>query len=223
MTALSKKKDRFERVEMLIGVATKALRIKFDQLHPPATLQETLRTYQTEIMPYLDRDQEIIDYGKIDTVSSCKMDIKLMVCVLRNTGLPEPHSTFNCMPDKDEINDGADTARINFYRNELLHSIDKELNDQEFEEISQTLIEVITRFSGSLFDDEIRCIMEKSLDRCAGSLTWHVHAAIHALNEKAIQPTKALVIQLYQHQPLHYSFFVGTVLAYGMNTIFENL
>lgn len=65
-----------------------------------------------------------------------------MVCVLRNTGLKEPHSTFDCKPDESDGSVGADVARLKCYRNEFAHSKVQELDEQEFEEISQTLKEV---------------------------------------------------------------------------------
>lgn len=60
-----------------------------------------------------------------------------MVFVLRIT------CTFDGKPYEREINDWADVARLKFYRNELAHAKVKELNEQEFKEISQTTIEVI--------------------------------------------------------------------------------
>lgn len=77
------------------------------------------------------------------TVLSCDMDITLMVCVLRNTGFPAPHSTFDRKPHERDISEGADVARIKFYRNQLAHQIGKRLNDKDFGEISQALIEVM--------------------------------------------------------------------------------
>lgn len=77
------------------------------------------------------------------TVSSQNMGLGLMLCVLQNTGLEAPHSTFGCKPHKCDISVGADVARIKFYRNEFAHTKNKELNEKEFEEISQTLIEVM--------------------------------------------------------------------------------
>lgn len=73
-----------------------------------------------------------------------KMDLTLMVLVLRNTGFPAPQSsTFDKKPFEHEISDGADVARLKFYRNELTHSKVKELNEHQFKEISQTIIKVI--------------------------------------------------------------------------------
>lgn len=73
MPALSKEGDRFKRVDMLIDVATKALRIKFDQLHPPETLQETLRSNKCKIIRHISRNQENILYsitGKLNIILS---------------------------------------------------------------------------------------------------------------------------------------------------------
>ncbi|CAC5379184.1 unnamed protein product [Mytilus coruscus] len=226
MAALSRKGDRFKRAELLIDVGTAALRSKFDILHPPETLKDTLMKNKLFIMPKRSRQELAIPYPKSGIVSSENMDLTLMVCVLRNTGLEEPHSsTFDCKPHEREISDGADVARLKFYRNELVHSKVKELNEQEFEEISQTLIKVIKRFSGSRFDDQIRRIMTRSLDYRAGSITWHAQEAIalvpNAFNESVLQPVKASVIRLNEQQPLHYSILGRIVFSYSMQNISE--
>lgn len=68
-----------------------------------------------------------------------------MVFVLRITHqLLEPKSsTFDEIPHERDISDGADVARLKVYRNELTYAKVKELNEQEFNDISQNLIKVI--------------------------------------------------------------------------------
>lgn len=78
MAALSKEEDRFTRVNMLIGVATQALRIKFNQWQPPGALPVTLHKIKTKIIPSITRIQENILYpklGKLHIISSL-WDIK---------------------------------------------------------------------------------------------------------------------------------------------------
>ncbi|CAC5410137.1 unnamed protein product [Mytilus coruscus] len=216
--------DRFIRTQKLMDVATDALRVKFDDWHPPKTLKETLRFYKKNIMKNINRkDQDKLYPESGPPITSAEMDLTLLVRVLRNTGIEKPYFGFDNKPLDSENNFGADVVRLNYLRNDLYHSNDRKLNEQQYESMSKTLKEVISRFSGSLFDDKIRCIMEGSLDTRAVSFTWHVHEAIllapKACNKAVIQPIKASVIQLYDHQPLRYLIYGGTVLTYGMTNI----
>lgn len=61
--------------------------------------------------------------------------------------------------------------------------------------------------------------MEYSLDCLAGTFTYHVPAGI-ALVPNALNKTKESVVQLYEHQPLHYSIY-GGIVCYSMQKFFE--
>lgn len=214
MAVCSIEADQFIRAKQVVNISVKALRVKFDEVLPPAILRSKLSQYESCIKKHLTGKQRDKLFPTKGIVSSKTMDLTLMVKVLRNK---------NIIQTKKTVLD--DVARLKNIRNQFAHTTVHELNGQEYEEITQSLIEVIKTFSGSLFDNEIRCTMEESLDYRAGHLTWHVHAAIalapNAMNETVIKPTKASVVQLYEHQPLHYSIYGGTVLVYGLKNIFE--
>lgn len=67
--------------------------------------------------------------------------------------------------------------------------------------------------------------MQESLDYLKGTFSYHVHSGIafaqNAFNETVINPTKETVVQLYEHQPLHYSIYGGTVVVYFIKNIFK--
>lgn len=68
--------------------------------------------------------------------------------------------------------------------------------------------------------------MEESLNCRAETFFYHVPAGIalapNAFNNAVIKPTKESVVQLYEHQQLHYSTYGGTVVTYYMTNIFES-
>ncbi|XP_063400193.1 uncharacterized protein LOC134684814 [Mytilus trossulus] len=216
--------DRFIRIQKLMGAATDALRQKFDERHPPKTLEETLKFYKKGIMKNINRtDQEKLYPKSGHHVPSAEMDLTLLVRVLRNTEIEEPLFGFDCKPLDGEISFGADVVRLNFFRNELNHSIVRKLNKQQFESMSNTLKEVIHRLCKSGSDDHIRLILTESLDYRAGEITWHLQKTkdlvLVAFKKKVIQPTWVSVIQLNDQQPLHYLIGGGTLLAYIMQNI----
>ncbi|XP_063398031.1 uncharacterized protein LOC134682988 [Mytilus trossulus] len=206
MAALNQESDRFKRAEILIEIGTDALQKKIDEWLPPIILQRKLKENKDNISQIANRQQLAILYNTYDPLSSKSMDLTLMVLVLRNTGLKQPHtSSFDKLPKEHEVSDGADVARLKFYRNELAHSRIKELNEQKFAEISRTIKKVIQRFGGSQFDDRITRIMKESLDYRAKRITWHVRETMvllpAAINE--------FVLQLNNQQQLHYSIAIG--------------
>lgn len=66
----------------------------------------------------------------------------LLVRVLRNIGLEAPYFGFDIEPLDAEISFAADVVRVNFLRNELSHSPVITLTEQQFENMSNTLIKV---------------------------------------------------------------------------------
>lgn len=226
MAVCSIEADQFIRAKQIVNISVKALRVRFDKELPPAILLSILSQHGSCIKRHLTGKQRDKLFPTKGIVSSKTMDLTLMVMMLRNTKvIVEPILDSDGNPMEEDLSLNADVVRLKNIRNQFAHTTVLELNGQEYEEITQRLIEVIKRLSGSLFDDEIRCKMEESLDYRAGHLTWHVHAAIalapNAMNETVIKPTKASVVQLYEHQPLHYSIYGGTVLVYGLKNIFE--
>ncbi|XP_071121715.1 uncharacterized protein [Mytilus edulis] len=219
MAALSQEGDRFKRAEMLIDIGTDALRLKFDELLPTTTLQETLQPMKSVMKRKASRPHVAILYPTNGTVLSMNMDLTLMAFVLRITEkVAAPHSsTFDDKPHEHEISDGADVARLKFFRNALVHAKVKELNEQEFNEISKTLKKVIKRLGKSRFDDRITHIMNGSLDYRANNITWHAQQTIYLLPQAVVkgvlQPATVLIIRQHEKQPFQWSIIGGTVIS----------
>ncbi|CAG2198316.1 unnamed protein product [Mytilus edulis] len=72
-------------------------------------------------------------------VSSAKLDVTLMVCLLRNlppmVAPPTPNG-FDALPLSSDVSNGAHIARIKYYKNFIVsHSKDGQLSDADFNKI----------------------------------------------------------------------------------------
>lgn len=69
----------------------------------------------------------------IGIMSSDNFDITLMTCLLRNiTTIVPPCNGFDKLPLATEVSDGADLARIKYYRNNMAHVMKDELSNEDF-------------------------------------------------------------------------------------------
>lgn len=65
--------------------------------------------------------------------SSENYDVTLMICLLRNfSTIVPPSNGYDKMPPATEISDGADLARIKYYRNQIVHAEKDEISKQDF-------------------------------------------------------------------------------------------
>lgn len=65
--------------------------------------------------------------------SSENYDVTLMICLLRNfSTIVPPSNGYDKMPPATEISDGADLARIKYYRNQIVHAEKDEIAKQDF-------------------------------------------------------------------------------------------
>lgn len=72
-------------------------------------------------------------------ITSSEFDITLMACLLRNlTSL----SIKDTMPSKTDTSPGADVSRIKHFRNQISHSEDGKISQQDFNETWDNLSNV---------------------------------------------------------------------------------
>lgn len=75
--------------------------------------------------------------------TSEKYDTTLMICLLRNlTSIMPPTLGFDRLPPPAEKGDGADLARIKYYRNMFAHPEDHVMTTADFKVAWKTLTEV---------------------------------------------------------------------------------
>lgn len=84
----------------------------------------------------------------VDT-SSANFDVTLIVCLLRNIPLPgiyPPVTGWDNLPNPNDKSPGAYLARIKYFRNEIAHSIENNLNNIDFQDKWKALNEVCTLY-----------------------------------------------------------------------------
>lgn len=75
--------------------------------------------------------------------SSKNYDVTLMIYLLRNlTTVQPPSNGFDVLPPASEIHDGADLARIKYYRNRYAHFETDKLTSTDFLLIWEDITEV---------------------------------------------------------------------------------
>ncbi|CAC5360488.1 unnamed protein product [Mytilus coruscus] len=148
----TKEEDNFLRVVYLnYRVGTNALRRYFDSVHPnlPADLSPPPNKAILSSLHKPPRGQRRILYQEqwdilypptgAPVVSSAKLDVTLMVCLLRNLPPMVPPPTpngFDALPQSSDLSYGAHIARIKYYKNFIVsHSKDGKLSDTDFNTI----------------------------------------------------------------------------------------
>ncbi|XP_076080667.1 uncharacterized protein LOC143051655 [Mytilus galloprovincialis] len=149
---VTKEEDNFLRVVYLnYRVGTTALRRYFDSVHPflPADLSSPPNKAILASLHKPPRGQRRVLYQEqwdilypptgAPVVSSAKLDVTLMVCLLRNLPpmVPPPiPNGFDALPQRSDSSIGAHIARIKYYKNFIVsHSKDGKLSDADFNTI----------------------------------------------------------------------------------------
>ncbi|CAG2256754.1 unnamed protein product [Mytilus edulis] len=149
-TSLSQEDINFLRLAgLLIRVAPRAVRQRFDFEFHPEQLQQFLRTNRGKIdnLTYKKRIITLAQYDVLyprgsSEVSSDMFDVSLMVCLLRNfTDLDIQDS----LPIGTIHTDAADISRIKFYRNSIVHHDSSKIDENEFSKVWNCVAEAIHR------------------------------------------------------------------------------
>ncbi|CAG2256509.1 unnamed protein product [Mytilus edulis] len=94
--------------------------------------------------------------------NSEKYDTTLMICLLRNlTSIIPPTSGFDRLPPPAEKGDGADLARIKYYRNMFAHPEDHVMNTAAFKVARKTLTEAIENIGGTQYKSMCEDVRKK--------------------------------------------------------------
>ncbi|CAC5423896.1 unnamed protein product [Mytilus coruscus] len=143
---------------LLLKTAPRAVRVLFDRFFPPGGLQTVLNMEKTSLEKLkkkriINQAQWNLLYGTLKTsqITSSEFDITLMVCLLRNLTTLSIQDT---MPIKTDTSPGADVSRIKHFRNQIAHSEDGKISQNNFNESWDDLTNAIVRLGGQSFVQE---------------------------------------------------------------------
>ncbi|CAG2256748.1 unnamed protein product [Mytilus edulis] len=165
-TSLSQEDINFLRLAgLLIRVAPRAVRRRFDVEFHPEQLQQFLRTNRGKIDNlYKKRIITVTQYELLfpkgsSKVSSDMFDLSLMACLLRHF---TDFDIQDSLPLETIHTDAADISRIKFYRNSIVHSDSGKVNVKKFWEIWNYVTEAILRLAPEM-KSEIDALISSSL------------------------------------------------------------
>jgi len=79
------------------------------------------------------------------TTNSDQYDVTLLICLLRNIAAPpiiKPVTGFDQLPQSHDTSEGADLARIKYYRNVIAHPADAGISNDDFNNAWDNLSQV---------------------------------------------------------------------------------
>ncbi|CAC5425336.1 unnamed protein product [Mytilus coruscus] len=151
--SLTVEESNFLRFYFLnLKVASKAVRVYFDSIHPPVGLASELTKSSVTLkgLRFMTKLQLNILYPSPgQTVTSADFDTTLIVCLLRNLPPCEssPVSGWDNLPLPGDTSTGADLARVKWYRNQSVHNKDGILSSTDFNQFWGDLEGAIGRLS----------------------------------------------------------------------------
>ncbi|CAG2229888.1 unnamed protein product [Mytilus edulis] len=135
-----------------LKIASKAVRVYFDYVHPPAGLAGELIKSSVTLkgLRFMTKLQLNILYPSPgQSVTSADFDTTLTVCLLRNLQPRESASLtgWDNLPPPGDTSIGADLTRVKWYRNQSVHSKDGILSLTDFNKCWGDLESAIGRLS----------------------------------------------------------------------------
>ncbi|CAG2251751.1 unnamed protein product [Mytilus edulis] len=162
---VSKEEDNFLRIVYLhYRVATGALSNFFDKLHPSLSADLNIpgnKAILHDLYIPPPKKKRVLYRRQWDTlypppgsttVTSADLDLTLIVCLLRNIPplVTEPPTGFDNLPPPHDKSDGANIARLKYYKNFFVsHSKDGTLPNADFVRIWSELEQAVTGLDNS--------------------------------------------------------------------------
>ena len=148
IAASSKESANYARLcRLLVDGGTQALRLQFDKIHPPASLNAVLKSHQSTLRRL--RESAVLNFNQWETlypavpssVSSEQFDIGLLTVLLKHIcGLTFPESGWEKLPPSSDKSVEANIAKIKYYRNSFYaHSIKGSVDDATFNSLWQDI------------------------------------------------------------------------------------
>ncbi|VDI03181.1 Hypothetical predicted protein [Mytilus galloprovincialis] len=152
---------------LLIRIAPRAVRRKFNYEFHSERLKQFLSKNRSKIDD-LKNKKKVLTQAQYDIlyprgpseVSSDMFDLSLMVCLLRHF---TDQSIQDGLPMEHIQTIGSDISRIKFYRNYIVHSDCGKVNEIQFTQIWNCIVEAILRLTPDL-KPEIDALMTSSLN-----------------------------------------------------------
>ncbi|CAG2226143.1 unnamed protein product [Mytilus edulis] len=161
----SRGEENFLRIaNLLLLIATPAVREKFNEEFHPARLETVLKENR---FPHLDslKQKNVINPIQWDLLfpvsgntSSEDFDLTLMICLINNfTNI----SVSDKLPFDGDISSGADLSRLKYYRNKIMHSNCSTLTDRTFNKWWEEISEVVSRLGGAGFEERCNLLQKR--------------------------------------------------------------
>ena len=146
----SKESTNYARLcRLLVDGGTQALRLQFDKIHPPASLDAVLKGHHPTLkmlrnIGVLNGNQWEELYPAVpssSSVSSEQFDIRLLTVLLKHIcGLTPPRSGWESLPPSSDKSVEANIAKIKYYRNRFYaHAIKASVDDATFNTLWQDI------------------------------------------------------------------------------------
>ncbi|XP_076108998.1 uncharacterized protein LOC143076993 [Mytilus galloprovincialis] len=179
-----------------LKIATKAVRVYFDSVHPAAGLATELANSKAKLtgLRFITQLQQQILYpSNASNVLSDNFDTTLIVCLLRNVIPREsaPVTGWDKLPLPGDTSTGADLARVKWYRNQSVHSKDGILSPTDVIQYWGDLEGAIGRLGGSNLLIEAQSTKHIVLDKSLTDILTKIR-----LNEHYIEENREMIDKL---------------------------
>ncbi|XP_071177960.1 transport and Golgi organization protein 1 homolog [Mytilus edulis] len=179
-----------------LKIATKAVRVYFDYVHPAAGLATELANSKAKLtgLRFITQLQQQILYpSNASNVLSDNFDTTLIVCLLRNVIPREsvPVTGWDKLPLPGDTSTGADLARVKWYRNQSVHSKDGILSPTDIIQYWGDLEGAIGRLGGSNLLIEAQSTKHIILDKSLTDILTKIR-----LNEHYIEENREMIDKL---------------------------
>ncbi|XP_052081640.1 uncharacterized protein LOC127719516 isoform X2 [Mytilus californianus] len=165
--SLTEEETNFLRfANLLIRISPKAVRVVFDKYFQPCGLNVVLTQSKGKLeslnkKKILNKSQMELLYPLKGNSKSSKMDLTLMICLLRNL---QKMKLEDSLPAEALISEEADLSRIKYYRNWIAHNTAGYIDKEDFLAMWTNVCEAIQRIGGASFKTECDVLMSSNLD-----------------------------------------------------------
>ncbi|VDI69066.1 Hypothetical predicted protein [Mytilus galloprovincialis] len=197
--SLTVEESNFLRFYFLnLKIASKAIRVYFDSVHPPAGLATELANSKANLtgLKFMTQLQlQILYPSTASNVISDNFDTTLIVCLIRNMIPREsaPVTGWDNLPHPGDSSKGADIARVKWYRNKLVHSKDGILAPSDVIQYWGDLEGAIGRLGGSNLLIEAQSTKHIVLDKSLTDMLTKIRINEHYIEENKIMMDKLQV------------------------------
>ncbi|XP_071122326.1 uncharacterized protein [Mytilus edulis] len=145
---------------------------------------------------------------------SKRFDVTLMITLLRHlTPMTPPAGGYDCLPHTVEVTQGADLARIKYYRNCLAHLDDGKIDTSFFNTALTDITDAIARLGGHTMEQECYQLKTKCLDYSNQEIVMNIKHSEDEIKEikESLEEFKSSHLKLQKsHELLQGNYEEGT-------------